>query len=153
MARMAGPLVAVVLALLLAGCAAAQDDPMPDACLAAPASFVQALAPAPAPVRLDGGTRLSTCVKRARTDSELQALGVSMTTAADTLRDRLAADPGAAAGLGYLLAAVRAGAAGNQGLTVQLRRKVEGATTPAPDAPDAVRSAFARGLRAGASSG
>jgi hypothetical protein len=153
MAVMAGPLVVVALALLLAGCAMHHDEPMPDACLGAPGTFVQALAQAPAAVRLTDGTRLSTCVRRARSDSDLQALGLSLIAAADALRDRLAAEPTAAVGLGYLTAAVHNGVAANQGLATQLGRRVEGTTALPDDAPAAARAARARGLRAGASSG
>jgi hypothetical protein len=153
---MAVALAAALLALMLAGCATVQEDPMPAACLAAPASIAQALERAPGPVRLAGGTRLSTCVSHARTDADLQALGVSLTAAADTLRDRVAHDAAAAAGLGYLVAAVRAGVAANQGLASQLGRRVEGATAldgAAPAVRAAAQAAFARGLRAGSSSG
>ncbi len=92
-------------------------------------------------------------MRRARTDSDLQALGVSFTAAADTLRARVGSDPSAAAGLGYLLAAVRAGVAGNQGLAGQLGRRVEGATALPAGASAAARAALAGGLRAGRSGG
>lgn len=153
MAVMAGPLVAVLFALLLTGCASGSDDPMPTACLGDAQAFVRALAAAPGNVRLDGDTRLSTCVTRARSDGDLQALGVSLTAAADTLRARVASAPAAAAALGYLTGAVRLGVASNQGLASQLGRRVDRATALAPDAPPAARAALARGLRAGRSSG
>ena len=153
MADMAGLLVAAVLALLLAGCARQDDEPMPAACFGAPATFVQALERAPAAVRLAGATRLSTCVSRAHDDGELQALGRALTAAADTLRGRIATDPSAAAGLGYLTAAVQAGVATNQGFATQLGRKVDGATALPPGASPAARAALASGLRAGASGG
>ena len=149
MAVMAGPIVAVVLALLLAGCATARDDPVPTGCVGDPAAIVQALARAPAAVALPDGTRLSTCVRRARADGDLQALGMSLLRVADTLRARVAADPGAAAGLGYLAGAVRAGVAVNQGLATELGRRIERATTLAEDAPRAAQVARARGLLAG----
>jgi hypothetical protein len=150
---MAGLLVAALLALLLAGCGSHGDDPMPAACFDVPETFVAALARAPATVRLPGGTRLSTCVRRARSDSDLQALGLSLTAAADTLRARVGVDPAAAAGLGYLAAAVRLGVAGNQGLAGQLGRRIEGATGLPDGAPAAARAALAQGLRAGGTDG
>jgi hypothetical protein len=150
---MAGLLVAALLALLLAGCATQDDEPMPLACQAAPATVVTALERAPAAVRLADGTRLSTCVSRARSDGDLQLLGLTLTAAADLLRGRLASDPAAAAGLGYLTAAVHAGVAANQGLATTLGRKVDGATALPADAPPAARAALASGLRAGAGSG
>jgi hypothetical protein len=153
MPAMTGRLVAAILALLLAGCARDQDDPVPAACLDAPGTIVQALQRAPGTVRLAGGTRLSTCVSRARADGDLQALGVSFMTVADTLRARVAADPGAAAGLGYLAGAVRAGAAANEGLASELARRIERASALAGDAPTAARAALASGLRAGEGGG
>jgi hypothetical protein len=146
-------LLVAILALLLAGCATVKDDPAPAACNGAPASFVLALERAPGTVRLEDGTRLSTCVRRARTDGELQTLGVSLVAAADALRARVASDPAAAAGLGYLTAAVRTGVAANQGLATQLGRRVEHATTLDDGASAAALAARARGLLAGRSSG
>jgi len=153
MPAMAGPLVAAILVLLLAGCARAQDDPVPAACLDEPATIVRALERAPGAVKLADGTRLSRCVSRARADGDLQALGLSLTTVADTLRARVRVDPGAAAGLGYLAGAVRAGAAANEGLAAELARRIERATALAADAPPAARAAMARGLRAGEGGG
>ena len=155
MLAMVGPLVAAILALLLAGCATVQDDPVPAPCLDEPETIVRALERAPGAVKLADGTRLSTCVSRARTDGDLQALGVSLTTVADALRARVAFDPGAAAGLGYLAGAVRAGAAAN-GLAAELARRIERATALPRDAPQAARAARAaraHGLRAGAAGG
>jgi hypothetical protein len=153
MAAMAGRFVAMVLALLLAGCAGARQDPVPTGCMNRPATIVQALARAPNAVQLPDGTRLSTCLRRARADGDLQALGMSLVSVADTLRARAAADPGAAVGLGYLAGAVRAGVAVNQGLAAELGRRIERATALADDAPPAARAARAKGLLAGESSG
>ncbi len=151
---MPGLLVVAMLALLLAGCADRGDEPLPAACLDGPAALVLALQRAPAAVRLaDGSTRVSTCVRRVRSDGELQELGVALTTAADTLRRQVATDPGAAVMLGYLAGAVTAGADGNQSLAGELRRKVERVTALAADAPLLARAAHDRGLRAGGSSG
>jgi hypothetical protein len=153
MAAMAGPFVAVVLALVLAGCAGAREDPVPTGCMDRPATIVQALARAPSTVTLPDGTRLSTCLRTARADGDLQALGVSLISVADTLRARVASDPGAAVGLGYLAGAGRAGVAVNPGLAAELGRRVERATALADDAPQAVQAARAKGLLAGESSG
>ncbi len=150
---MAGLLGAAILALLLTGCAEAERDPVPAACLGAPASFVRALARAPAAVRLTDGTRLSTCVRLARSDSDLQALGLALTAAADVLRARVAANPGAAAGLGYLVGAVGAGVERNQQLATELGRKVERAAGLDEAAPAPARAALDHGRLAGASSG
>lgn len=149
---MSGLLAAAIPALALAGCAA-PGEPVPAACLGDPATIVQALERAPQAVALGDGTRLSTCVRRARSDGELQALGVTLVTVADTLRDRVASDPRAAAGLGYLAAAVRAGATANPAVASELARRIERATALEAGAPAAARAAMARGLRAGAGSG
>jgi uncharacterized protein YceK len=153
MAVMASRIVAVMLALVLSGCATVRDAPVPTGCVGDPATIVRALAQAPGAVTLPDGTHLSTCVRRARADGDLQALGLSLISVADTLRARAAADPGAAAGLGYLAGAVRAGVAVNQGLATELGRRIERATALADDAPQAARTARARGLLAGESSG
>lgn len=153
MAAMAGLIVAAILVLLLAGCAPARDEPVPAGCLGEPATIVRALARAPATVTLPDGTRLSTCLRRAREDGDLQALGVSLITVADMLHARLTADLGAATALGYLAGAVRAGVAANQGLATELGRRIERATALADDAPAAAQAAHASGLRAGVSGG
>jgi hypothetical protein len=152
MAPMHGLLAAAIVVFLLAGCGNA-DDPEPDACRDSADAFVRALARAPAPVRLDDGTRLSTCVARARSGDDLQLLGVSLTGAADALRARVASDPAAATALGYLAGAVRAGVAHNAGLTSELGRSVERAARLDDGAPPRAVAAKARGLRAGADSG
>jgi hypothetical protein len=150
---MAGSIVAAILVLMLAGCATVRDEPVPAACLGEPATIVRALVRAPAAVLLPDGTRLSTCVRRARADGDLQTLGMSFITVADMLRARLASDPGAATALGYLAGAVRAGVAANQGLATELGRRIERATALADDAPAVVQAARASGLRAGVSGG
>ena len=150
---MAGLLVAAMLALLLAGCTTANDEPLPAACLAGPARLVLALQQAPAAVRLADGTRLSTCVRRVRSAGDLQELSVSLTTAADTLRGQVASDPDAAVMLGYLAGAVKVGADANQSLASELRRRIERVTTLAAGAPQPARAAHDRGLRAGGRSG
>jgi hypothetical protein len=153
MAVMASRIVALSLALLLTGCAGVRDDPVPTGCVADPAAIVRALARAPGAVTLPDGTRLSTCVRRARADGDLQALGVSLISVADTLRARAGGDLSAAAALGYLAGAVRAGVAVNQGLATELGRRIERASALADGAPQAAQAARARGLLAGESSG
>lgn len=149
---MAGLLAAAIVVLLLAGCGP-QEEPEPDACRDTAEAFVRALASAPAPVRLADGTRLSTCVGRARNDADLQSLGVALKGAADALRERAASDLAAATSLGYLAGAVRAGVARNEGLTAELGRSVERAASLDDGAPQAAVAAHASGLRAGTDSG
>ena len=152
MRLMARRLAAATIALVLAGCGT-KEERLPAACLVEPATIVRALERAPAAVTLPGGPRLSTCVRLARREGELQALGVSLTATADTLRTRAPSDPGAAVALGYLAAAVRAGATANQGLASELARRIQNASALDGRAPTAAHAALARGLRAGASSG
>lgn len=149
-ARRAHP--AVILALALAGCGSPRSTPLPQAC-ADQRAIAGALQRAPAAVRLPGGTRLSRCVQiAARNDGDLQTLGPVLTRSADGLRAQAASDPAAALRLGYLVGAVRRGAAGTPGVAAQLARRVEqlaalGATGPRS------QSALQRGIRAGEASG
>jgi hypothetical protein len=152
MARMPRRLAAAIVVLLVGGCASGRD-PEPAACRNTAATFVRALERAPASVRLADGTRLSTCVSRARSDADQQTLGNSQTAAADALRARTTGDPGAAVALGYLIGAVRAGVAANAGLASELGRKIERAASLDIGAPQAAAAAHASGLRAGADSG
>jgi len=149
---MAGRLVAAMFVLLLGGCSSGEDEPIPAACLGEPAAIAAALARAPGAVMLDDGTRLSTCVSRARTNGALQTLGVSFTRVADDLRGRVSSDPQAAVAMGYLAGAVRAGAASSS-IAVELARRIERATALDAAAPQPAQSALQRGLRAGESSG
>ncbi|HWC27646.1 MAG TPA: hypothetical protein VG474_13740 [Solirubrobacteraceae bacterium] len=149
---MPGWSVAAILALVLAGCSS-RREPLPAACTGDPATIVAALRSAPDAVALPGGTRLSTCVSRARTDGDLQSLGITFTRAADTLRGPARSDPAAAVQLGYLAGAVQAGAAAGSGNTRQLARRVEQLAALGDGASAASEAALRRGLRAGRSSG
>jgi len=148
----AGALAALAL-LLLGGCTK-EPDPVPAACVGEPPALLAALAHAPRAVVLADGTRLSRCVSTARTDGDLQSLGIAFGRVADALREQAASDPAAALRLGYLAGAVHAGAAsGHSGIALQLARRVEQLATLAQDAGAAATAALRRGLRAGASSG
>ena len=113
-----------------------------------------ALRQAPAAVALQDGTRLSRCVSTARTDGDLQSLGISLRP-----RGRRAARAGgdrraAALQLGYLAGAVRAGARrATSGIAEQLARRMGSSRRSAPGASAAAAAALARGARAGESSG
>ncbi len=141
------------LAVLVAGCTK-EPDPVPIACFAEPTALVAALRPAPAPVVLSDGTRLSRCVAAARTNGDLQSLGISLGRAADRLRPRARTDPVAAVQLGYLGGAVRAGAKhAADGIADQLARRVGQLATPARGASAAALAALARGDAAGERTG
>ncbi|HEV7805106.1 MAG TPA: hypothetical protein VGO80_04765 [Solirubrobacteraceae bacterium] len=118
--------LAVILALTLAACGSSEPAAVPLACAGEPSSIVRALDAAPGAVALSDGTRLSRCVRlAAHRDGDMQSLGLALTRAVDGLRDAAAADPVAALRLGYLVGAVRRGAAQTPGLAAQLARRLE----------------------------
>ena len=144
-------LAAVALTALGAGCGE-DDRPLPAACAEGPRPIARALEKAPAPVRLTDGTRLSTCVERAKSDADIQTVGSVFTRTADGLSAQLARSDAAALRLGYLIAAVRKGARHTNGIHLEMVRRVE-QTVGLDGAPPPRRAAFAKGLAAGERSG
>jgi hypothetical protein len=136
------------LVLALGGGCGHEPEPPPVACGAGPEAIERALGALPRPVRLDGGARVSDCVARALTDGELQQLGFVLTAVADRLAER--ATPRAAEQLGFLVGAVRRGAARSNGIHAELVRRLEGAVTYAD--PAMLRAAR-RGRAAGEARG
>ena len=127
---------------------------MPAACIGTPASLLSALQRAPGAVVLADGTRLSRCVSLARSDGDLQSLGLSLSQVSDTLRSRAGADPAAALQLGYLAGAVRAGArAAASGIADQLARRIEQLASLSRARARPAPPRWQRGRRAGESSG
>jgi hypothetical protein len=151
MLRRAVALAALSAALAAGGCGN-DERPLPAACATDVPPIARALARAPAPVKLDGGTSLSTCVERARSDADIQTVGSVFTRTADELAGRVDRSDAAALQLGYLIAAVRKGARHTSGIHEELVRRVE-QTTGLDGAPRARRAAFDRGLAAGERSG
>lgn len=146
---MRGRLAVVISAVLVAGCAEA-GDPVPTACFDGPATVLSALRQAPGAVALADGTRLSGCVDSARTEGDLQSLGIVFVRAADALRAEAGTQPGAALQLGYLAGAVKAGAKRSSGsIAAQLARRVEQVATLEQGASATAAAALARGRRAG----
>jgi hypothetical protein len=145
--------IAVLGLLLLAGCGEERKR-VPEACFAERAAMLAALDRAPGAVALRDGTPLSRCVSAARTDGDLQSLGLTLIGAADALAADAASDPGAALRLGYLAGAVQAGAAKSSGaVAAQLARRVDQAAALDAGAGPASVSALARGRRAGERAG
>jgi hypothetical protein len=131
------------LVVAVAGCGE-DDRTLSPACTEDPATIARALARAPAPVRLANGTRLSDCLAAADTDAELQSFGVVMTGLADDLADR-----GDAVRLGYLIGAARRGAAGTNGVGLELQHRLEVAARRIAGK----QAELARGMRAGERTG
>lgn len=140
---------AVTLALLAAGC---QDDgapAIPFGCTDDAPEIVRALDAAPEAVRLSDGTSISTCLKDADSEADLQNVGVALSTAAEELEAAtLDGDADAGLKLGYLVGAAQAGAKRNIGLSAELLRRLE--RSIGYDAEPDVDAAIERGLEAGA---
>lgn len=152
--RIAAPALAAIVLVALAGCSKQEREVVPTSCFGQPAQLMTALRQAPRAVVLEDGTRLSRCVSRARTDGDLQSLGISFGRVADALRARAQTDAGTALQLGYLAGAVQAGARGAPGgLADQLARRLRQLAALGPGADAAAAAALARGMRAGEAGG
>ena len=122
--------VVCTLALLaLTGCE--KRTPPAQACIQAqPADVLQALRHAPDHVTLIDGTPLSQCVRRTIDDSRLQALGATLTSAADALARQMRTSDAAAFQLGFLIGAIDRGARQAAGLQGELANRIAGAAPP-----------------------
>lgn len=138
----------VVCTLALLALAACGDRmPPAQACIQAqPADVLQALRHAPGRVALADGTPLSQCVRRTIDDSRLQALGATLTSAADTLAQGMRTSDAAAFRLGFLIGAIDRGARQAAGLQGDLANRIAGA---APPDGGPRRAALMRGRAAG----
>jgi hypothetical protein len=151
------PALGLASALLLALGAAAcgKDEPrMPATCTTTDlAGYERALRAAPGAVRLPGDVPISTCLRRVRTDAQLQELGTVVHGVAEDLAGRADGGDAAAAGqLGYLTGAVAAGARRSNGISAELARRVAIAGTRLGDDPELAR-ALAAGTDAGQAHG
>jgi hypothetical protein len=151
MGRAAVLATCAVAALAPAGCGDDEPD-VPRTCLAGTGPVVNALEAAPGAVRLADGTRLSSCVIRARSDAQLQELGTIYTRVADGLAERMPGSDRAAVRLGYLIAATRRGARQTNGIHAELVRRLE-QTVGIDGPPPARKPAFQRGTEAGERTG
>lgn len=143
--------VVCVLALLLLGGCGARTPPSQACIEAQPADVLQALTRAPRGVALADGTPLSQCVRRTIDDSRLQALGATLTTAADELARRMRTRDDAALQLGFLIGAVDRGAAQAAGLQGELANRIAGTAAGLDRGPE--RAALLRGRAAGRRTG
>ena len=145
-------LVLLAIALSVGGCA--KDDgsegAVPVACKEGAERVQAALSRAPARVELDG-TALSECFTRGSDGAELQQVGATYLSVAARLSDGARLRPAGteALELGYLVGAVRRGAAGTQGVHDELARRIEQETIGV----DTRSAAYRRGYQAGRSRG
>jgi hypothetical protein len=143
---------ALAMALLAAGAIAGgcgnDDRPLPAACTSGTRALAAALRSAPRPVALADGTKLSTCVARARSEADLQNVGAAFTRIADRLAAVMPASDDAALQLGYLIGATRRGARHTSGIHLELVRRLD--QTVSLDGPPGPRqAAFRQGVAAG----
>jgi hypothetical protein len=146
-------LVPLACACLLAGCGS-EEESAPDACLAGPGEFRQAVASAPAGGTLSDGTAISDCLVEDQPAGELSRLGVALVGAAEPIGAAAREEPGgrAAFRLGYLVGAVQRGAEETGGVHADLVRRLQSiAASGAP--PPASGAAYGRGLAAGREGG
>ena len=139
--------VVCVLALLAFGGCGSRTPPAHACMEAQPADILQALTHAPRDVALADGTPLSQCVRRTIDDSRLQALGATLTAAADELAQRTRASDDDAFRLGFLIGAVDRGADQAAGLQEELANRIAGAATGLDEGSR--RAALLRGRAAG----
>jgi len=149
---MRGPrrtLALLVAGALLAGCG--EEEELPIACTDR-AQLERALTAAPRLVELPGGVSLAECVRRARTDAELQELGLALTGVAEELEVAAREDERAALRLGYLIGAARRGAISTAGgVQLELARRLERSGAQVQGRP--LEEALVRGLEAGGAEG
>lgn len=125
---------------------------MPASCTDGPQTVRRALASAPGPVTLDGGAPLSACIRGARSDADLQTVGVVFSRAAEDLEMRAPEDPRTALELGYLVGATRRGAQTGSGIQDEIVRRLE-RSAALDGAPAPVVDALNEGLAAGQARG
>ncbi|HEY6759227.1 MAG TPA: hypothetical protein VI318_07045 [Baekduia sp.] len=142
--------LALGLSMVSVAACAQQSPPMPSTCTDTDvAGYERALTRAPGSVRLPGGVAISDCLRKVRTDADLQTLGSVVHGVAEDLVQRARqGDDHAAARLGYLSGAVSRGAARSDGISAELARRVETATVALSD-----DTRWLRDLRHGADAG
>jgi hypothetical protein len=138
---------AAATAALAGGCGS-DDAPPPSACNSGPRFVLGALRAAPGRVVLDGGTLISTCVRRSRGQGDIQNLGFTYVAVANTEVRMMPRRQAAAVQLGFLVGAVRRGANKTNGVQLELVRRLEQvAGVDGPPGPR--RAGYRRGVAAG----
>ena len=125
---MSGPrttLAALLAGAVAAGCGGMDRPPVAVSCTEGPDTVTEALADAPRQVTLPDGATISACIRNARSDAQLQNVGIVFSQAAEVLELEASTDPRAALRLGYLVGAVRKGAQTGSGIQDELVRRIE----------------------------
>lgn len=139
---------AALLAVLLVGCGTA-DEPLPVACQGDTGAYAEALRAAPEVVRLDG-TTLAECIRRARSDAELVAIGSTLTALGEQLEQQaIEGDADAALQLGYLTGAAERAARDTEGIHTELAYRIERSAAAVTDGAQDLERALRRGIAAG----
>jgi hypothetical protein len=137
----------VVVAACASGCGGGQDPP-PTACSDGARTVLGALQHAPGDVSLEGGTLISTCVRRSLDTGQIQTLGFTYLAAANSELQLIPHSDAAALQLGFLVGAVRRGANKTNGVQLELVRRLDQvAGVGGPPGPR--RAAYRRGMAAG----
>ena len=126
---------------------------MPASCFSDADVYARALETAPDPVRLPGGSPISTCVELASQPADLQNLGAVTTRTADRLAEQAETDPRAALALGYLVGAVQRGAQRTNGTQLELAFRIGRSAGRLGSPPPRIAGALQRGMAAGERSG
>jgi hypothetical protein len=141
-------LCAVAAAGLAGACGEEEVPPVASSCTGEPDAVVAALGRAPDAVELPDGATISDCLRNARTDAELQNVGVTLANAAEDLEAQaIDGDEDAALRLGYLVGAARTGAATTSGVGAELVRRLE--RSAGIDGVSTVDDALVQGIAAG----
>ncbi len=113
----------------LSGCGSDDAPQTPSACLQPGSAYLQALEAAPAEVRLDGATPISSCLVEDQESGALQTVGKSVIDAATELNRRILRDPDpqTIVRLGYLVGAVQEGASATGGIHEDLVLRLDSA--------------------------
>jgi len=137
----------VVATACASGCGGGQDPP-PTACSDGARTVLGALQRAPGDVSLEGGTLISTCVRRSLDTGQIQTLGFTYLAAANSELHLMPHSDAAALQLGFLVGAVRRGANKTNGVQLELVRRLDQvAGVGGPPGPR--RAAYRRGMAAG----